>query len=187
MLSFRDINISYGENKIIWGYDIEFEEGNINFIMGKSGVGKTSLLRYIVNKLLSEKDISIVFQEDRLIPYITVYKNLELVLKDKYRKAEIKVRIDSILEAFHLKEFGKYYPRELSGGMRQRVSIARAILYDGDILIMDEPFKGLDKNTKDIVTSFVKEHIDKNKKTTIIVTHDIEDYKRLGGKLINMT
>ncbi|MGL4760922.1 MAG: ATP-binding cassette domain-containing protein [Sarcina sp.] len=187
MIEFKSINISYDDNKIISDYDITFEEGNINFIMGKSGVGKTSLLLYVASQLLEKRDISIVFQEDRLIPHISVYKNLELVIKNRFKKDEIKKKIDSILESFDLKEFENYYPSELSGGMKQRVSIARAILYDGEILIMDEPFKGLDKSTKDTVTDFVKKYIDETKKTTIIVTHDIEDYKRLLGKLITIT
>lgn len=187
MLEFKDINVSY-ENKIVFSnYDIDFKRNYVNFIMGKSGIGKTTLLNEIVRQLIdSEERISVVFQEDRLIPFINVYKNLEIVLDKSLSIDEKEERINNILKEFEIIDCKNSYIDELSGGMKQRISIARAILYDGDIFVMDEPFKGLDEKTKNKVMDYVFSYIDKKKKTAIIVTHDFGEYESFGGNLIEI-
>ncbi len=184
-MRFNNINISF-EDKILYeNFFIEFQENTINYIMGESGIGKTTLIKYIKNDLfLKNVDISVVFQESRLIPWKNIYKNLEIVIKNKVKKEDRKRRIKTILQNMNLINCEKLYPHELSGGMKQRVSIARAILYDGDIFIMDEPFKGLDKENKENIIRFIKGYIYEKGKTAIIISHDIEEAKEIADKII---
>lgn len=184
-MQFNNINISF-EDKILYNnFSIEFQEGDINYIIGESGVGKTTLIKYIKDKLiLGGSNVSVVFQESRLIPWKNTNKNLEIVIKNKFEKEERKRKINDMLNNMNLLNCSKLYPYELSGGMKQRVSIARAILYDGDVFIMDEPFKGLDKENKENVIKFVKEYIYKNGKTAIIISHDMEEVNKIADKII---
>lgn len=161
-------------------FSIDIKEKDINFIMGESGVGKTTLIKYIMdNLLMKDEDISVVFQEPRLLPWKNVYENLELVLNKKCTNKEKEIRIRYILKELNLSNCEKLYPHELSGGMRQRVSIARALLYDGNIFIMDEPFKGLDKANKDKIIDFIYSYLKEKEKTTIIISHDISEIMKV--------
>jgi NitT/TauT family transport system ATP-binding protein len=185
LISFNNINISFDERILYKDFSISFEENSINFIMGESGVGKTTLIKHLRDELLKKGNkISITFQESRLIPWKNVYKNLELVIKNKYNKEERNKVIKEILDNMNLKGTESLYPHELSGGMKQRVSIARAILFDGDIFIMDEPFKGLDKDNKERIINILKHHFNKEEKTVIIISHDINEVKEFGNKFI---
>lgn len=134
-----------------------FEENSINCILGPSGCGKTTLLNIMCGLLdydsgiltgLSDKKFSYIFQEDRLLPWCTVLENILFVLESHYSKEEaLKIALIHI-DMVGLKDYKDYYENELSGGMKRRVSIARAFSYPFDILIMDEPFKGLDLELK---------------------------------------
>lgn len=173
----ENLNKSFEDKVVLSNFNANFKEKNITFIMGTSGVGKTTLIRILMSlekadsgeiKGLSDKRISAVFQDDSLCENLSVLLNIKLVC-DNIRNLEIE-------EALKLLDLeGCLYKRvkELSGGMKRRVAILRAMLYDFDLLIMDEPFKGLDEETKNKVMSFVINRI-KNK-TAIIVTHDKED------------
>lgn len=185
MIKFNNINISFGDKVLYDNFSIEFQENAINYIMGESGIGKTTLMKYIKDDLfLKNVDISVVFQESRLIPWKNIYKNLEIVIKNKVMKEDRKIKIKRILQNMNLINCEKLYPHELSGGMQQRVSIARALLYNGEVFIMDEPFKGLDKENKENVIRFIKEYIYENSKTAIVISHDIEEAKRFADKII---
>lgn len=185
MIKFTNINLSFGERILYKDFSISFIENSINFIMGESGIGKTTLIKYLKDELLTKGNkISITFQESRLIPWKNVYKNLELVIKDKYSKDERKKIIKEILDNMNLKGIESLFPHELSGGMKQRVSIARAILSDGDIFIMDEPFKGLDKDNKEKIIKFLKEYFKEKQKTVIIISHDINEVKEFVDKFM---
>lgn len=185
MISFSNINIAFDKKELYKDFSIAFEENSVNFIMGESGVGKTTLIKYIKDELLLKgKKVSVVYQESRLIPWKNVYKNLELVIKNKYNKDDISKYITEVLSNMNLEGIEKLYPNELSGGMKQRVSIARAILYSGDIFIMDEPFKGLDKDNKNNLIDYLKRYFKENKKTAIIITHDIEEVKEFNNRFI---
>ena len=168
-----------------------FEEGKINCILGKSGCGKSTLLNIIAN--LEEinsgeiigvpEKIAYVFQEDRLIEWNSIYTNMELPLLKFYTKDEREEKIKSILREVELGDYMNAYPKELSGGMRQRANIARALLYNGELLLMDEPFKSLDKSSKeDIIEIFKKNHLEINN-TVIMVTHDINEALNLGDNI----
>lgn len=184
-MEFKNININFGDKILYRDFSIEFKESSINYVMGESGVGKTTLIKYIKDKLiLNDIDVSVVFQESRLIPWKNIYRNLDIVIKNKALKEDSNKKIASILEKMNLSKCEKLYPYELSGGMKQRVSIARALLYNGDIFIMDEPFKGLDKENKNIVINLVREYIKNEGKTAIIISHDMQEAKKIADKII---
>lgn len=161
--------------------------------MGASGVGKTTLIKIIMGleqadegKIIgiNDKKISAVFQEDSLCENLSVLLNLKLVCENISDS-----EIEKYLELLELKDCLHKRIKELSGGMKRRVAILRALLYDFDLLIMDEPFKGLDKETKSKVMDFVISNLEN--KSVIIITHDIDDmlyfkkYKELKINCIN--
>jgi NitT/TauT family transport system ATP-binding protein len=185
LIKFNNININFEEKVLYKDFSIDFNKDSINFIMGESGIGKSTLLNYIKNELILRGfNVSAVFQENRLIPWINIYKNLEFVIKDNFHKEIRKEKIDDILEKMNLSNCKKLYPHELSGGMRQRINIARAMLYDGDVFIMDEPFKGLDKENKENIIKVVREYFSEKRKTAIIVSHDLNEAREISDKII---
>lgn len=192
-MSIKLINIekNFGNKKIYDKFSLTFEEGKINCILGRSGCGKSTLLNIIAN--LEEinsgeiigvpEKIAYVFQEDRLIEWNSIYTNMELPLLKFYTKDEREEKIKNILREVELEDYTNSYPKELSGGMRQRANIARALLYNGELLLMDEPFKSLDKSSKEnIIKIFKKNHLEKNN-TVIMVTHDINEALSLGDNI----
>lgn len=183
-MRIENINIKYGNNIIYENFNIEFKDYQINCITGSSGCGKTTLLNYISNELL-EKGISIsyIFQNDNLIPWKNIYSNLKLIGKNHFKKNVIDKEIDRILEYVGLKDFKYYYPSELSGGMKQRVNIARALLGNFDVIIMDEPFKSLDIQCKSNIINIIKKLNVEKRITIIMVTHDKEEILSLADNL----
>ncbi|MDK0863130.1 ABC transporter ATP-binding protein [Clostridium perfringens] len=192
-MSIKLINIekNFGNKKIYDKFSLIFEEGKINCILGKSGCGKSTLLNIIANledinsgEIIGVPEkIAYVFQEDRLIEWNSIYTNMELPLLKFYTKDEREEKIKSILREVELEDYINSYPKELSGGMRQRANIARALLYNGELLLMDEPFKSLDKSSKEnIIKIFKKNHLEKNN-TVIMVTHDINEALSLGDNI----
>ena len=183
MITFNNVNKRFKDLIIMENFCEEFDENKINCILGPSGCGKTTMLN-LLSGILNEdsgqitkpESVSYVFQEEALIPQKTVRKNLELVLKSVYKdKAELKTIIDKFLKISDLEKAADLYPHEMSGGMRQRLALIRAFAYPSDILLMDEPFKALDISLRD---SLIKSFIDlyeKNKRTVIFVTHDIDE------------
>ncbi len=192
-MSIKLINIekNFGSKKIYDKFSLNFEEGKINCILGKSGCGKSTLLNIIANieevnsgEIIGVPEkIAYVFQEDRLIEWNSIYTNMELPLLKFYTKDEREEKIKNILREVELEDYINSYPKELSGGMRQRANIARALLYNGELLLMDEPFKSLDKSSKEnIIKIFKKNHLEKNN-TVIMVTHDINEALSLGDNI----
>lgn len=180
----NDINIKY-DNKVIYdNFSIDFEDNKINCILGHSGCGKTTLLNYICNELI-KKDINVayVFQEDRLVPWKNIFENLKLVIKSKYKKEEIDKKIDDILNILDMKDSKFLYPSELSGGMKQKINIARALIYDFDILLLDEPFRSLDAKMKNILIDLIRTINYKKKVTVILVSHNKEEVKSLADNV----
>ncbi len=174
MLKIENLSISYGENDVIKKFSYEFIDGKHYAIMGASGIGKTTLLNAIAGivkpssgSIIFDGKLSYAFQEPRLFPWLTSLENINVVVNDKSKALQILKRL--------INEDGieKKYPHELSGGMQQRVAIGRAISADFDIMLMDEPFKGLDIETKTHVRQFVFDSL--KGKTLLLVTHDEED------------
>jgi len=190
----KNLNKSFGDNKVLVNLNLNFEKNKITVVTGPSGCGKTTLLNIIsgIEKpdsgevILKDHSISFIFQEDRLIPDLTVYKNIEFVLKSTLTPLESKPIIEKYLELVKLTEAKDKYPEQLSGGMKRRVAVARAFAYRSDLLIMDEPFKGLDdKLKKEIVDEFLRIY-NQDKRTVILVTHDMDEAVFLGDTIIDL-
>lgn len=183
-MRIENININYGNDIVYENFSIELKDNKINCIIGSSGCGKTTLLNYIANELLQKGiKISYIFQNDNLIPWKNVYSNLKLIAKNNIKEDQVEIEIDKILEEVVLKEFKYYYPNELSGGMKQRVNIARALLGTFDVILMDEPFKSLDIKCKSNIISIIKDLNIKKGITIIMVTHDKEEILNLADNL----
>ncbi len=187
MLELKNVSKSFGSKKVLSNFSYSFEEKGIYAIGGKSGIGKTTLLRIIAGldkdfegKLFKDfQKISFAFQEHRLFPTLNALENASIALENGADNAICR----RILEQMLLSEKDLLlYPKELSGGMRQRISIARAICYDAPVLLLDEPFKELDELTKSRVLELVAK--EGKKRLVILVTHDQNDVNRLFAKQI---
>lgn len=188
MLELKEISKSFGEKRVLDKLSFSFPDSETSVIMGQSGCGKTTLLRIIMGlekpdggKLeLDCEKLSAVFQEDRLADDFSAVRNVIYAASTTREKAE------GLLTRLGLGE-SMYMPvRELSGGMKRRVAIARALLADFDLLVMDEPLKGLDAETKRAVIGIIRELCEN--KSVIVVTHDENEASSLmttnGAKLI---
>lgn len=170
------INKSYGDKEVLRDFTTKFEEGTVTFITGESGIGKTSIIRILMGlegyqsgsiRGLEDKEISVVFQDDCLCDKLSLDKNLRIVIDGQQDKEQ---DLDRLLDLFGLEGYRYKRVAELSGGMKRRLAILRAILYPHNLMILDEPFKGLDEENKKLVMGqLAKGLVDK---TAIIVTHD---------------
>lgn len=185
MLKIEKLTKSYDGNLIFENFDLEIEKNKITCLIGKSGSGKTTLLNVLCGITeeftMEESDFtnlsySYIFQEPRLLDWYTVYQNMKFVLnKDEVNHKDLKKHINNYLKMVELENFSHYYPNQLSGGMAQRVSIARAFIKDFDVLLMDEPFKGLDPAQKKQLIDRFMDMWKKNRKTVLFVTHLLEE------------
>lgn len=184
MIALNNINISYGNLKVLENFSISLEKGKVHCIFGASGCGKTTLLNALtgMNKLesgerlsLDNKKFSYVFQEDRLLPWATALENVLFVLRDRYCDEEAKQIAEKYLNIVGLGKFINAYPSELSGGMQRRVSFARALSYRGEVFILDEPFKGLDFKLKTELINYLLESDIKENSYIVFVTHDMQE------------
>ena len=179
----KNLNVRYEDKVIFDSFNIEFEEKKVNVILGSSGVGKTTILNSIAGILPyegsiegHENGVSYIFQKDRLIPTITIYKNLDLILKTKIKdKTERKEKILKMLSLLEIEDCAKKYITEMSGGQIQRAAIARAFLYPSNVILLDEPFKALDTSLKSKLIKVLLELNRKEQKTVIFVTHAIDE------------
>ena len=192
-LEIKGLYKKFGKLSLFNDFSIEFQEGTISSMLGPSGCGKTTLLNIIGDIVKAdsgiltgfrEKTISYIFQDARLLPWKTVEENIEFVLgRDipAVRRKEISAQLIRLME---LEDFADYYPSKLSGGMRQRASIARAFAYPSDIILMDEPLKGLDIKLKLNLIRIFSRMWQADKRTVIFVTHDVDEALLLGNEII---
>ncbi len=176
-------------------------DGEFVCILGPSGCGKTTLLRilagletpstgqFTIHQSSKEKPLqSMVFQEQGVIPWLTVEQNVSFGLKMRHvPKKIVKERTNYYLEKVGLRKFAKLYPKELSGGMKQRVSIARAFANDPEILLMDEPFAALDEQNKFILQEELLSIWEESKKTVLFITHSIDEAILLSDRIFLMS
>lgn len=183
-LVFNSVYKCYNEKDVIRNFSAEIREGKPVCFFGESGCGKTTLINIAAGlvkpdkgKIITEKiaHTSVVFQEDRLLESCTAEENIMLSAKN----TELAHKISDVCG---ITEFLKLYPNEMSGGMKKRTAIARAVAFDGDMLLLDEPFNGIDEERIDKIIRFLKTYIEN--KVCIIVTHDINQAKKLNAKII---
>ena len=188
IIEVKNVSKSFGAYTVFSDLSLTFEKGSVTCVRGPSGCGKTTLLRLIAGLETpdsgtverGEASLAYVFQEDRLSENFTAVSNIRLVTGKRMTDAEIRRH----LEETGLKDHTDKKVCDLSGGMKRRVAIARAVCYNADILLMDEPFKGLDMELKTEVMDYVKRHT--VGKTVIYVTHDPAESEYMGGRVIEL-
>lgn len=178
------VTCRFGALSVLEEFSLTFARGRIHCLFGPSGSGKTTLLQVLAGLLkpgagkvegMEGVSCSYVFQEDRLLPWLTVRENVRFVLEGRMTSAEAEEKTARVLEQVGLLPFRDAYPEALSGGMKQRVSFARAMAYGGGLLLLDEPFKGLDRDLKlELLDTLLVDGRNENV-TVILVTHDREE------------
>ena len=209
MISVKDVDLIFETNDgpvhALKDVSLEVEEGDFVSFIGPSGCGKTTLLRAIAaleiptkghltvngkspDDARIDREYGYVFQAAGLYPWRTVEENIKLPLEIMgYSQTEKKERIQKVIELVELKGFEKKFPWQLSGGMQQRASIARALAFDANILLMDEPFGALDEIVRDRLNSELLDLWMQTKKTICFVTHSIPEAVFLSTKIVVMS
>lgn len=187
----KNFSFSYPDKEIYKNFSAVFSGGKINVVLGASGVGKTTLLNALTGLSSFDgeienmpKNVSYIFQNDRLVKTISVEKNLDFVLKNAIRdKTARKNAIYDMAKLLEISDVLKRLPTEISGGQAQRVQMARAFLYPSEVMLLDEPFKGLDVSLK---TRLIKKFLElwgRDGRTVVLVTHDVYDALLMGDKV----
>ena len=181
-----------GENKVLDDISFDINKQEIVAILGPSGCGKSTILN-IISSLESPSEgefnltakLGYMFQKDNLLPWRNILNNVLLGLEVTKQKNNTSIQyVKELLRKYNLYDFINYYPNELSGGMRQRVSLIRTLALKPDLLLLDEPFSALDAQTKLTVQNDVYNIIKQEKKSALIVTHDISEAIALSDKII---
>ena len=193
MLDFKNVTFKYPEDDYTMMKDLSFhvDRGEFVSVIGASGCGKSKIFRLITKLLKPDsgeifvdgKDIrtqknyvGYMPQKDLLFPWRTIEKNLMLPMEiQKISKNEMAKRVDDILEEVGLTEYKTKYPKDLSGGMRQRISFARTLLTSSDLMLLDEPFSALDSLTRMDMQEWLLQEWEHFQKTILFITHDVEE------------
>ena len=179
--------IHFGNLSIFKNFNMLLKPGTCIGLMGKSGIGKTSLLRIIAKidnrfegKLIGYKNVSFMFQEPFLLPWRTVEENISIATNAKH--AEILKSLKNV----GLEDKINSFPNILSLGEQRRVSLVRTMLFQSDLMLLDEPFASLDKTTKVFMHNIICDYKLKQQQSMILVSHDERDFKGLTTKIINL-
>ena len=211
MIEVRDLKKSFGSQKVLDGITFKIEPGESVVIIGGSGCGKSVLLKHLIGLIradsgeviidddhLTEMDerqllevrrkFGMLFQSAALFDSLNVAENISFVLRRERQlsEKEIKERVEDVLEMVELPGIEKKKPSELSGGMRKRVGLARAIIYKPEILLYDEPTTGLDPVVSDSIDQLIIRVRERLKITTVVVTHDTRSMRRVGQRILMM-
>ena len=210
VIKIEDLHLSFGSNRVIAGLSLELHNNENLVVLGKSGTGKSVLIKCIVRLLKADsgsikvgdqevtnlnsvdlnevrKKIGFLFQSGALYDSMTVRENLEFPLKRTQKnlsKKEIDDKVMEVLQNVGLPDAIDKMPSELSGGMRKRISLARTIISDPEILLYDEPTTGLDPITSDEISLLINDIQKKYKTSSIIITHDIECARTVADRLV---
>ncbi|HEV2478240.1 MAG TPA: ABC transporter ATP-binding protein [Puia sp.] len=185
--------VAHGYNglQVIQEVNLAVEPGELVVLVGPSGCGKTTLLNLLSGFLTpvsgtvrTEGLVRTVYQQDGLFPWLTVAENIGMGLRGVADKARREQELRELLELIHLERFRDHYPHQLSGGMRQRVELARVVAGDSDILLMDEPFSALDYQTRIRMRQELGQLLEKRPRTVVFVTHDIEEAAVLADRVL---
>ena len=209
MIEFKGINKIFKNNIVLYDINLKLEEGNIIVFVGPSGCGKTTTVK-MINRLIKptsgqilingedisnknvielRRNIGYVIQQTGLFPHMTIKENIEIVAKmQKMNSQEIEEKTRELMEMVGLdyEKFANRYPAELSGGQQQRVGIARALITNPDIILMDEPFSALDPITRSQLQDELLNIQTQFKKTIIFVTHDMDEAIKIADKICIM-
>lgn len=203
ILTLKNISFSYKDKVIFDNYNFMMNKEEIIAMIGPSGCGKSTLLKIIngletdysgdvlldgvnVNNIpVNKRDIVLMFQDNLLFPHMTIFENIEFSLKmKKYPNHEIKKMVEEVARDIHLEDKLNKYPKELSGGQQRRVALARAVISKPKLLLLDEPFTGLDKEIKLEIMNLVKIIREKYNTSIVFVTHDLSEAEYLEAKCI---
>ena len=204
-LSIQNISLDLDNKEILKGLNLQVDKGEFIAITGSSGAGKTSLLRIICglespkegeilldnmiifNKGISvpteKRNIGLVIQEKVLFPHLTARKNIEFGLS---KNSSNESHVDEILHHLNITKLANKFPHELSGGESQRVALARSIVMKPKLLLLDEPFTGLDTELKSNIYPEIQSILKNNMITSLMVTHDLNEVKALSDKCFNL-
>lgn len=209
MIEFRGINKIFKNNIVLYDINLKLEEGQIIVFVGPSGCGKTTTVK-MINRLIKptsgkvlingediskknvinlRRNIGYVIQQTGLFPHMTIKENIEIVAKmQKMKPKEIESKTKELMEMVGLdyEKFADRYPAQLSGGQQQRVGIARALITNPDIILMDEPFSALDPITRSQLQDELINIQTQFKKTIIFVTHDMDEAIKIADKICIM-
>src|SRR6476660_6915465 len=208
MIEVRDLKKSFGRTRVLDGVSLEVRTGESIVIIGRSGGGKSILLKHLVGLLQAEsgqvlidqqpivgmhgrqlrkvrRKFGMLFQSAALFDSLSVAENISFVLRREHRlsEPEIKERVEEVLEMVELPGTQNKKPSELSGGMRKRVGLARAIIYKPEIVLYDEPTTGLDPVVSDSIDHLIMKVRDCLDVTTVVVTHDMRSARRVGQRI----
>lgn len=172
----------YGELKVLDGFDLHVAPGEVNVLLGPSGCGKTSLLNILAGTVLpdagnvrgtGEKGTACMFQDSRLLPWLTVSGNIKLVIKHLADADENEQLLQGVLSTLGLSDHAGHYPAQLSGGLARRAALARALVYPSPLMLLDEPFSGLDISLKKRIIKDFSSLLSAQPRTVVMVTHDV--------------
>lgn len=187
MLKTVNIGKRFKDNIVLENFTHDFAEGKVTAVLGRSGSGKSTLLNILMGLMLPDSGevirdgkISAVFQENRLCENLTVSANTRLVTGKRCSREQIADALNEV----GLADCADKPVRELSGGMKRRTALLRALLAEYDLLFLDEPFKGLDEETKRIVIEYCKRRI--SGKTVVLVTHDMDECEALADEILEL-
>jgi NitT/TauT family transport system ATP-binding protein len=191
MFRVEDVSLNFGAIPVFQHLSLEISRGEFVAVVGPSGCGKTTLLNLFSEfvkpssgKVECAGRLRMVYQHDSLFPWQTTAENIALGLRHVSDQKERKRQLEEMLRLIKLEEFADHYPHQLSGGMRQRVELARALAGDTDVLLLDEPFSSLDYLARLRMRNELSRMLIQLPRTVVLVTHDIEEASQLADRII---
>lgn len=191
MFLVEDVSLSFGAIAVFQHLSLEISRGEFVAVVGPSGCGKTTLLNLFSKFVMPSSGkvecagrLRMVYQHDSLFPWQTTAENIALGLRHVSDQKERKRQLDEMLRLIKLEEFADHYPHQLSGGMRQRVELARALAGDTEVLLLDEPFSSLDYLARLRMRNELSRMLVQLPRTVVLVTHDIEEASQLADRII---
>ena len=193
-IELNAVSCAFDGLEVLRDFSLQVAQGEFVALVGPSGCGKTTLLDIISGHRAAESGsvaasgrLRTIYQKDGLFPWLTARQNILLGLRETEPRAERERQLDELLALIKLEEFADYYPRQLSGGMKQRVELARALAGDSDILLMDEPFSSLDYQTRLRMRRELVRLLAQRPRTVVLVTHDLEEAAQLADRIFVLT